>query len=140
VISDPQQAGRLLVGLDSPSSASEGWLTDESLAESYRAIRKFATATDARVGICDLSSVTEFAVSTEFECQLANQEPARAEATRLPRIIVAPDTVGLGLSRMFQIMGEPTRSLLQIVLCWKGVTASVGRRSIRCTLTPDGSR
>ena len=73
MISDPQQADRLLVGLDSPSSASEGWLTDESLAESYRAIRKYATATDARVGIWDLSSVTEFAVSTEFKRQLANK-------------------------------------------------------------------
>jgi len=93
----------------------EGRLTDESLAESYQAIRKHSSATDARMGIFDLSSVTEFAVSSEFIRQLANQEPAMADATRRPRIIVAPDTVGFGLSRMFQLMGESTRPLLNVV-------------------------
>lgn len=73
----------------------EGRLTDESLAESYQAIRKHSTATDAMTGILDFSSVTELAVSSEFIRQLANQEPAMADATRRPRIIVAPDTVGV---------------------------------------------
>jgi hypothetical protein len=93
----------------------EGRLTDESLAESYQAIRKYSTATDARVGIFDLSSVTEFAVSSEFIRQLADREPAMTDATRRPRIIVAPDSVGFGLSRMFQLMGESTRPLLNVV-------------------------
>lgn len=92
----------------------EGRLTDESLAESYQAIRKHSTATDAMMGILDFSSVTELAVSSEFIRQLANQEPAMADATRRPRIIVAPDTVGFGLSRMFQLMGESTRPLLNV--------------------------
>ena len=92
----------------------EGQLTDESLVESYSAIRKHSTATDARMGIWDLSFVTEFAVSSEFIRQLANQEPAMPDATRRPRIIVAPDTVGFGLSRMFQLMGESTRPLLNV--------------------------
>ncbi len=93
----------------------EGRLTDESLAEFYRAIRKYSTATDAGAGILDLSLVTEFAVSTEFIRQLANQEPAMADATRRPRIIVASGAVGFGLSRMFQMLGEPTRPLLNVV-------------------------
>jgi hypothetical protein len=67
------------------------------------------------MGIWDLSCVTEFAVSNEFIRQLANQEPAMADATSRPRIIVAPDTVGFGLSRMFQLMGESTRPLLNVV-------------------------
>jgi hypothetical protein len=93
----------------------EGRLSDESLAESYRVIRKYSTATDAGAGILDLSLVTEFAVSAEFIRQLANQEPAMADATRRPRVIVASGTVGFGLSRMFQQIGENTRPLLSVV-------------------------
>ena len=94
---------------------AEGVLTDESLAESYRAIRTYSTATGASMGIMDLSSVTEFAVSTEFVRQLATQEPAMPDPAIRPRVIVAPDTVGFGLSRMFQLLGEPTRPLLNVV-------------------------
>jgi len=108
---------------------SEGRLTDESLAESYRAIRKYSTATDARMGIWDLSSVTEFAISTEFIRQLANQEPAMPDATRRPRIIVAPGTVGFGLSRMFQLVGESTRPLLNVVRTMGEALAALGIQS-----------
>ncbi len=65
----------------------EGRLTDESFAEVYGAIRKYSTATDARAGIFDLSSVTEFAISAETVRRLARQEPAMPDATARPRII-----------------------------------------------------
>ncbi len=107
----------------------EGRLTDESLAESYRATRKYSTETDASAGIWDLSSVTEFAVSTEFIRQLANQEPAMSDATRRPRVIVAPDAVGFGLSRMFQLIGEPTRPLLNVVRTLDEALAALGVQS-----------
>jgi hypothetical protein len=93
----------------------EGRLTDELLGACYEAIRRYSTATDAQIGIWDLSSVTEFAVSSEFIGQLANQEPAMPDATRRPRVICVAGTVGFGLARMFQIMGEPTRPLLKVV-------------------------
>jgi hypothetical protein len=94
----------------------EGPFTDESLAEVYREIRKYSTAIDPSVGILDLSSVTEFSgSSTEFVRNLANEEPAMADATRRPRVIVAPSPVGYGLSRMFQLLGERTRPLLNVV-------------------------
>lgn len=54
----------------------EGRLTDESLAEVYQAIRKNATATEARAGIWDFSSVSEFTVSSEFIRYIASLEPA----------------------------------------------------------------
>jgi hypothetical protein len=41
----------------------EGVLTHEVLAECYAAVRRYSTETDARAGIFDLSSVTEFPVS-----------------------------------------------------------------------------
>jgi hypothetical protein len=37
------------------------------------------------------------------------------DATRRPRIIVAPTEVGFGLARMFQIQGEVTRPLLEVM-------------------------
>jgi hypothetical protein len=107
----------------------EGRLTDELLAECYEAIRKYSTTTDARIGIWDLSSVTEFAVSNEFVRQLASQEPAMPDVARRPRIICVAGTVGFGLARMFQIMGEPTRPLLKVVHNLDEALATLGVQS-----------
>jgi len=107
----------------------EGRLTDELLAEYYRAIRRYSIATDASAGIMDLSSVTEFAVSTELIRQLANQEPAMPDASTRPRFIVTPNTLGFGLARMFQIMGEPARPLLKVVRTLDDALTELGIQS-----------
>ncbi len=107
---------------------SEGRLTDELLAELYGAIRKYSTATDARAGIWDLSSVNDLAVSSGFVRSLADQEPAMPDATK-PRIIVAPTTIGFGLARMFQILGESTRPLLTVVRTMDEALAALGVQS-----------
>src|SRR4029077_14110964 len=60
----------------------EGLVTDESLAESYTAIRKYSIKTDARAGIWDFSSVTEHGESGEIIRELAIQEPAMPHPTR----------------------------------------------------------
>ena len=93
----------------------EGQLTDVALAESYQAIRKYWAATDASVGFWDFSAVTHFAVSSEYIRRLAREEPAMGAANTRPRFIIVPATVGFGLSRMFQLLGEPTRPLLSVV-------------------------
>jgi hypothetical protein len=92
----------------------QGRLTDECLADLYEASRKHSTATDASVSIVDLLSVTEFALSTRIIKYLAGQKPAVADANRLC-FIVAPEGYAFGLCRMFQLLGEATRPLLQIV-------------------------
>jgi hypothetical protein len=92
----------------------EGPLTDEFLAEYYDAVRKYSTETDASAGIFDFSSVTEFAVTAEFIRRLAGREPAMPYATSRPRILVAPQIYGFGLLRMFQLLGETTRPMLQV--------------------------
>ncbi|MGB9202537.1 MAG: hypothetical protein WCB94_01050 [Terriglobales bacterium] len=92
----------------------EGRLTDKSLGEFYRAGLKHWAATDARAAISDYTSA-EWAVSAEFIRELASQEPAVTEPTQRRRIVVAPSTVGFGLARMFQIVGERKRPLLQVV-------------------------
>ena len=93
----------------------EGRLTDESVTELYQATRNYSTATDASMMIVDFSSVTEFAVSTGYITWLAQQEPAMPHATTRPRIFVVPQKHGFGLCRMFQLVGEEKRPLLQIV-------------------------
>jgi hypothetical protein len=93
----------------------EGQLSDELLAECYEAIRKRSVATDARMGIFDLSSVSQFAVSSEFVCQLARREPAMPDAAKRVRIVAVENMTGFGLARMFQTVGEQERPMLQVV-------------------------
>jgi hypothetical protein len=106
----------------------EGRLTDELLGELYGVVRKYSIATDARAGIWDLSSVNDLAVSSGFVRSLAELEPAMPDATK-PRIIVAPTATGFGLARMFQILGESTRPLLQVVRTMDEALAALGVQS-----------
>jgi hypothetical protein len=114
-----------------------GRLTDESLTELEEASRKYSTTTGAKVGIVDLSSVTEFALSTEFIRQRARQEPSMAD----PRIIVAPQQYAFGLFRMLQLLGEPTHTPLQIVHTLDEVFAALGIPSphFKPLVVPQGS-
>jgi hypothetical protein len=100
----------------------KGRLTDESLAGLYEASRRHSTATKAKFGIVDLSSVTEFALSAEFIRHWARQKPATAD----PLIIVAPQTYGFGLFRMLQLLGEPANPQLQIVHTLDEVFGALG--------------
>ena len=92
----------------------EGQLTDESLAEVYRAIRKYMAATDPSSCIWDFSPVTEFAVSSGFIRYIASLEPASPDPTRR-RFIVVQHSLAFGLARMFQIVNERRNPLLRVV-------------------------
>jgi|SRR5580658_513514 hypothetical protein len=118
-------ANKLLVG------RFEGKLTDESLSEFLRAIRDYSTTTDARAGIADYSSVTEFTVSSEFIRYIATREPAMPDATRRPRVVVFPGTAGFGIGRMFQIMTEPKNPLFKVVHTMDEALAELGVQSPR---------
>ena len=48
------------------------------------------------------------------------------DVTRRPSFFVAPMTTGFGLSRMFQILGEPTRPLLKVVHSMDEALAELG--------------
>jgi hypothetical protein len=107
----------------------EGSLTNESAAEFYEAVRKYATMTDASAGIWDLSSITEFALTAEFIRGLAGRQPAMPHADKRPRIIVATATVGFGLMRMLQILGEQQRPMLTVVRTVDEAFAALGVES-----------
>ena len=78
----------------------EGRLTEELATELFKAIRMYAVATDASAGIWDMSSVTEFSLSSDFIRDLASREPAMPNATSRPRFIVVPKTFAFGLARI----------------------------------------
>jgi hypothetical protein len=107
----------------------DGRLTDKSLKEFYEAVRKHATATDARMGIADFSAVTEFDVSSQMIRELAGREPAVPDATLRPRTIAAPQKFAYGMFRMFQLLGETTRPLLTVVHTMDEALAQFGIRS-----------
>jgi hypothetical protein len=90
----------------------EGFLTEESAAAFYGAIRKYGIETDAKAGIWDFSSAKEN-VASETIRRVAKQEPAMPPSR--PCFIIAPDNHLFGLSRMFQMSGEHNRPLLQVV-------------------------
>jgi hypothetical protein len=107
----------------------EGRITDEVLIEIYESIRKYSIATDARAGIWDFSSVTDFAAGSDTIRSLARQEPAMPDATNRPRFIVAPAGHLFGISRMFQIAGEQKRPQLTVVRTIEEAFAALGVES-----------
>ena len=106
----------------------EGRLTEELFAEGYRAVRTYSITTDARAGIWDLSSVTEFVLSPEFISQVASG-PAMPDPTRRPRFMVAPPMLGLSVSHMVEITEEPENPLFRIVLSIDEALAALGVQS-----------
>jgi hypothetical protein len=109
----------------------EGRLTDELLAEIYQLVRTHTRAIDIRAGIIDFSSVKDWAVSSAFLRELAKQEPAMADSARRRLMVVAPATVGFGLARMFQMLGESTRPLLEVVHTLEEALAALGAQSAK---------
>jgi len=126
-------ATRLRVEFDQVNEISlirvEGRLTDESLADLDEASRKCSTATEARVAIVDLSSVSEFALSCDFIRRLAHRKPDKGDTSRLC-FIIAPQELAFGLCRMFQIEGEVLRPLLRVVRTFGEAFAAIGIRSL----------
>jgi len=106
----------------------EGRLTEEVAEESGAVFRKYWAATAPSMTIVDLSSVTEFSVSSEFVRRVAGQVLI-VDATGSPVAIVAPVPAAFGLGRMFQIMGESKRPLLHVVHTMEEAFAALGVQS-----------
>jgi len=107
----------------------EGQLSDELLAECYKAIRDLLCQDRCPPGFFDLSAVTQFAVSSEFVRQLAKREPAMPDASQRLRIIAVENTTGFGLARMFHIVGENARPMLQVVRTMHDALVALGVQS-----------
>jgi hypothetical protein len=106
----------------------EGRVTEGLVAECYRATRKYSTTTDARAQILDFSYTIEFALSSDFLQALA-RKPALPDGLMRPCFIVAPTAFGFGLARVFQMEGERTRPLLEVVHTIDEALAALGVQS-----------
>jgi hypothetical protein len=132
LLAGPEIPGSFQFAFDSANrillARFEGRLTDELLEEFYRVAGIHWTATGPRAGIADYSAVIEVAVSSDFIRHLAKQEPT-AEVAGCPRFLVVPHTHAFGLARMFQIMGENRRPLLNVVRTMDEAFAALGVQS-----------
>lgn len=109
-------------------SAFEGRLTEEAAVEFYQAFERELVASNARASICDLTLVTDFAVTGSFLRGLAWRQPIMLEATR-PHILVAPTSAGYGLMRMYQMQGEAVRPYLKVVRTVEEALSMLGVKS-----------
>jgi hypothetical protein len=109
-------------------SAFEGRLTEEAAVEFYEAFERELIASNARASICDLTLVTDFAVTGSFLRGLAWRQPTMLEATR-PHILVAPTSTGYGLMRMYQMQGEAVRPHLKVVHTVEEALSELGVKS-----------
>jgi hypothetical protein len=96
--------------------------------ESGAAIQKYWPVTAPSVVIVDFSSVTEFAVPTEFLYRVADQALI-VDATETPVALVSPIPVGFGLARMFEIVGQRRRPLMHVVRTMDEAFAVLGIQS-----------
>jgi hypothetical protein len=107
----------------------DGRVTDELLKQLCSAARKYWAATNAHAGIGDYSSVTEFDLCNELVRALPKQKSPMPDATTSPLVIVMPMMVGYGLARMYQIVGETTLPLVNVVHTMDEALAALGVQS-----------
>ena len=91
----------------------EGRVTDAILSDSYATAAKYVAANPPCRGIWNFSDVTQFEVSTDTIQGLARSSPIILSGHM--RVIVAPQDHLYGMARMFQILGQETRSDLHVV-------------------------
>lgn len=92
----------------------EGVVTDESIREYYRDVRRYAEKIQPSAGIVDFTGVTSFRASAATIRDLANSPPPLKDP-KVPRFIVAPTDHIFAMARMFELQGDTTRPLLQVV-------------------------
>jgi hypothetical protein len=88
-------------------------LTESSFLECYGAVAQFAAGVGGCAGITDLTAVEEFQLSPKFLRSVAACPPAIPPGTI--RVVVAPDRLAFGLSRMFQVFRDGMQGDLQVV-------------------------
>lgn len=91
----------------------DGQVTNAILLDVWSKATRIATALPPSKTIVDLSGIKQLEVSSDLIASLARVKPVRPRGD--VQVFVAPGEVIFGMSRMFQILSEPTRHNLQIV-------------------------
>jgi hypothetical protein len=88
-------------------------LTESSFMNCYCDVQRFAAGVGGCAGITDLTEVEHFLLSIKFLRTVAEAPPAIPPGTI--RVVVAPDRLAFGLSRIFQLFRDGMRGELQVV-------------------------
>ncbi len=92
----------------------EGEVDDAEFLGTFQQLREWVRAHgEFRVGVTDLGGVTLAGVSSQAVRQLASSVPQLREG--FTRVVVAPDDVSFGMSRMFEILGSKHPYPIEIV-------------------------
>src|SRR5690349_4103773 len=103
----------------------KGRMTDGDLRDFHRDSTAYAQRMNPKAAIKDLSGVTALDITSFTVQQLAIGDPILPEPSR-PRFVVAPANEMYGMSRMYQLVGEPTRPRLEIVRTLEEALAAIG--------------
>jgi hypothetical protein len=91
----------------------EGIVTDDVFLSRYQQVREWHAFHGQLSHISDFSEVTSFEVTARGIAQLAASYPLVPD--NLLRIVVAPQDVAFGMSRMFEMLGSSTRNKVYVV-------------------------
>jgi len=91
----------------------DGNLTDETLAEGDATGRRLLAARPPCRGILDFSKVTRVDASSQSIKRIASRPPAYGLGQAV--VLVAPEDLVYGLSRMFATLGEKKRPRMRVV-------------------------
>lgn len=91
----------------------EGVVTDESLLDGYRRVRKYFIEHGHCGNISDFTGVTSFEVTARAIRSLASNTPLVPES--FVRILVAPKDEVYGMARMFEMAGSMMGNRVDIV-------------------------
>jgi hypothetical protein len=101
-----------------------GVVTDGTMVNAERAVRKFISDEGATFSIYDYSAVTKLAVTANYVRSIANNPPAKPPVKL--RIAVAPQTVIYGINRMYGLLIDGKRSDFEIVRTMEEAEALIG--------------
>jgi hypothetical protein len=91
----------------------KGTVTDDVLLDRYRQVREWLAIHGHFSNISDFTDVTSFEVTAQGVTQLAATSPLVPD--EFLRIMVAPQDEVFGMTRMFEVLGSPTRNNVRIV-------------------------
>lgn len=113
----------------------DGQVTNAILLDVWSKATRIAAALPPSKAIVDLSGVRQLEVSSDMVASLARVKPVRPHDQ--VQVFVAPGEVVFGMSRMFQILSEPTRHNLQIVRTMREAYELLGVESPAFVLISD---
>jgi hypothetical protein len=91
----------------------EGVVTDDVFLDRYQIVREWIAAHGFISNISDFTEVISFQVTAQAIGQLAAHSPLVPDGFQ--RIVVAPQDQVFGMTRMFEMLGSPTRDKVHIV-------------------------